>query len=315
MTSSRRSAGLVATTVFPLLVLAGAVAGFFLRDAVTPLSWTIPWILGIIMFCMGLTLTAPDVQAVIRRPGTVALGVVTQYGIMPLAAFAVSWALSLPPELALGVILVGCAPGGTASNVITYLARGDVALSVAITTVTTLLAPFVMPPLALLFAGEYLTVSAGSLMIAIAQTVLLPVIGGIALRRFAGRLIQRILPLLPWLSAVAIALVVGIIMGGSADRVAEAGLLVLTAVIAHNALGLASGWVVGRLVGLDAASRRALTFEVGLQNSGLAASLSTMYFSPLTALPAAVFSLWHNLSGSVVAALMSRRSTESAAES
>ncbi|MDF0528463.1 bile acid:sodium symporter family protein [Tsukamurella sp. 8F] len=296
-----------AVTVFPLLVLAAGVAGYLTPSTFKPLAPDVPYLLGVIMFCMGLTLTPPDFASVLRRPWAVALGLLAHYIIMPGAGWLIAHGLGLSPELAVGVILVGCAPSGTASNVMAYLAKGDVALSVAVASVSTLIAPIVTPLLVLLLAGSYLPIDAGSMVIDIVKTVLAPVILGVLVRVFLRRLVARTLPILPWASAVVIALIVAIVVAGSADKIAAAGGIVFLAVVLHNGFGLGLGYLAGRLGGLDDKARRALAFEVGMQNSGLAATLATAHFSPLAALPSAVFSLWHNVSGAVVAAWLARR--------
>lgn len=299
----------IAVTVFPLLVIGGGLIGFFGSDPISALGPTIPWGLGVIMFFMGVTLTLPDFTRIAKRPWVVLLGTGSQFIVMPLAGWLIAQMLSLPPALAIGVILVGCAPGGTASNVVTYLAKGDVALSVSITTVSTLLAPLLTPVLTLWLAGSYMDVSAGSMMVSIVQTVLLPVIGGVIVRALFSRVIDLLGPILPWLSTVAIAYVVAVVVAGSAGSLLQAGALVLVAVILHNGVGLSLGYLAARVAGLDAPARRALSFEVGLQNSGLASSLAQTHFpaEPTAALPGAVFSVWHNVSGAVLAAFFARR--------
>lgn len=299
----------IAVTIFPLLVIAGGVIGFFGSDSISALGPTIPWGLGVIMFFMGVTLTLPDFTRIAKRPWVVLLGTGSQFIVMPLAGWLIAQMLGLPPALAIGVILVGCAPGGTASNVVTYLAKGDVALSVSVTTVSTLLAPLLTPILTLWLAGSYMDVSAGSMMVSIVQTVLLPVIGGVVVRALFSRLIDVLGPILPWLSTIAIAYVVAVVVAGSAGSLLQAGALVFVAVVLHNGIGLLLGYLAARVAGLDTAARRALSFEVGLQNSGLASSLAQTHFpaEPTAALPGAVFSVWHNVSGAILAAFFARR--------
>lgn len=297
----------VAVTLFPVLILAGAAVAFASPDTFTPLGEVINPLLGVIMFGMGLTLTLPDFKLVATRPLPVLLGVVAQYAVMPLLGFGVAVALQLPADLAAGVILVGCAPGGTASNVVTYLAKGDTALSVAMTSVSTLLAPLLTPVLTLWLAGQYLPVDGAGMALSILQIVLLPVAAGLVVRLFLPRLVARALPALPWVSVVAITLVVIVVVAGSADSIVDAGLLVLLAVVLHNGLGYALGYGFGRLTGQPERVRRTMAVEVGMQNSGLAAGLAAQYFSPLAALPGAVFSVWHNVSGAVLAAYLRRR--------
>ncbi|WP_425864171.1 bile acid:sodium symporter family protein [Arthrobacter sp. TWP1-1] len=300
-------ATLIAVTVFPLLVVVAGVLGFLLPGAFKPMAPSVPYLLGIIMFCMGLTLTLPDFTAVAKRPWAVALGICAHYIIMPGAGWLIAMGLHLSPELAAGVILVGCAPSGTASNVMAFLAKGDVALSVAVATVSTLIAPIVMPALTLFLAGSLLNVDAGAMMVDILKTVLVPVIAGLLARLFLNRVVNFVLPVLPWISAVVISFIVAIVVAGSASKIVAAGGIVFLAVILHNGFGLGLGYLAGKVGRLDAKARRALAFEVGMQNSGLAATLATAHFSPLAALPSAVFSVWHNISGAIVAAWLARK--------
>ncbi|MER5177869.1 bile acid:sodium symporter family protein [Streptomyces sp. NPDC002896] len=296
-----------AVTVFPVLVLLAGAIGLAVPDALAGWKTNVPYLLGVVMFCMGLTMSVADFQGVAKRPWAVALGLVAHYVIMPGLGWLIAHALDLSPQLAAGVILVGCAPSGTASNVVAYLARGDVALSVSVATVSTLVAPLVTPPLTLLLAGEYLPVEAGAMVTDILKTVLLPVLGGLVVRLLLGRYVNRVLGLLPWLSAATVALIVAVVVAGSAAAIKSAALVVFAAVVLHNGLGLALGYGAGKLARLGAPASRAMAFEVGMQNSGLAASLATAHFTPLAALPAAVFSVWHNVSGALVAAWMSHR--------
>ncbi|MGO2634717.1 MAG: bile acid:sodium symporter family protein [Galactobacter sp.] len=300
MSSEDRSAR-VAVTVFPLLILVAAAIGFFLPDFGQTLAPGVNTYLGVIMFAMGLTLTLPDFALVAKRPIPVLIGVVAQYVIMPLLGFGVSWALHLDPALAAGVILVGCAPGGTSSNVITYLSKADTALSVTMTSISTLLAPIFTPLLTLWLAGQYMPVDAGDMALSIVKIVLIPVIAGLVIRLLFSKVVDAILPGLPWLSVVGISLVVIAVVSGSADKVLEAGLIVLLAVVLHNGLGYLLGFWVARLCGVPVRSARTTSIEVGMQNSGLAAGLAAKYFTPEAALPGAVFSIWHNLSGAVLA--------------
>lgn len=301
----------VAVLLFPALILAGGALGMLFPASFVPLSSWINPLLMVIMFGMGLTLTLPDFGTVLRHPWPVLGGVAAQFLIMPLAGWMIAAILSLDPALAAGVILVGCAPGGTASNVVSYLARGNVALSVAMTSVSTLLAPLLTPLLTLWLAGQYLPVAAGSMAGSVVQIVLLPVLLGLVIRLVLNRAVEAVLPALPWVSVLAIAFVVSIIVAGSSQKILEAGLMVLLAVVLHNGLGLLLGYGVGAALKLPRSSRRTVSIEVGMQNSGLAAGLANQYFSPEAALPGAVFSVWHNLSGALAAAYWRRRSTNS----
>ena len=238
-----------------------------------------------------------------RRPLPVLIGVVAQFVIMPLVALAVVAIMDLPEAVAAGVILVGCAPGGTSSNVVSYLARGDVALSVTMTSISTLLAPVFTPLLTLWLAGEYMPVSASSMAWSIVKVVLIPVVAGILIGMLVPRVVAKINSALPWISVAAISAIVCIVVGGAHDTIASAGALVFAAVIIHNGCGYGLGYLAGLITKQPVAARRTMAVEVGMQNSGLATSLASTYMNPLAALPGAVFSVWHNLSGAVLAAI------------
>ncbi|WP_017610483.1 bile acid:sodium symporter family protein [Nocardiopsis xinjiangensis] len=292
---------------FALLVLLAGAVGLFLPEQTAPLAEYTSVFLAVIMFGMGLTLRPADFGVVLTHPKAALTGILCQYTVMPLLAWGIAHALDLPPMLIVGMILVGAAPGGTASNVIVYLARGDVALSVAMTSVSTVLAPLLTPLLVLALAGRTLEVPAGDMFGSILQVVLAPVLAGLALRTFADRWITPVLPVLPLVSVGGIVLVVAGIVGANAEDVMATGALVALAVVLHNGIGFALGYLVGRIGGLSEAGRRAISVEVGMQNSGLAAALATTYFSPLAALPGALFSVWHNVSGALVASFWARR--------
>ena len=271
-------------------------------------TWVINPMLGIIMFGMGLTLTGKDFKIVLSRPKDILIGCLTQFIVMPLLAWTLTRAFSLPQELAIGVILVGCCPGGTASNVITYLAKGDLALSVGMTAASTLLAPLLTPFLVWLLAGTMVNVDTTGMLLSIVCVVILPIVGGLLCQRFIPKMTQRVTPYLPAFSSIAIALTVGIVVAHNADRLMTAGWLVVLIVMIHNLLGLGIGYLVGRLLRPQQPKRVALSIEVGMQNSGLATSLAVMHFAsfPLATIPGAVFSVWHNISGAIVARIYSR---------
>ncbi|QVQ50475.1 bile acid:sodium symporter family protein [Spiractinospora alimapuensis] len=296
---------------FAVLTLLGAVIGLLLPDQSAQLAPHVSLLLGIIMFGMGLTLRPIDFAVVVKHPKAVLLGVAAQFVVMPLLGFGIAHAFAMDPLLVVGMILVGAAPGGTASNVIVYLARGDVALSVAMTSISTLLAPLLTPLLVLALAGSTLPVDAGELFLSIVQMVLVPVVAGLLLRSFATKLVEKILPILPLVSVLGILLVVAGVVGANADAVLSAGLLVALAVILHNAGGLGLGYLLAWVTGTPESTRRAVSIEVGMQNSGLAAGLATAHFAPLAALPAALFSVWHNFSGALIATYWARRAPRS----
>ncbi|WP_270772483.1 bile acid:sodium symporter family protein [Pauljensenia sp. OF14-1SRA] len=297
----------VAVTVFPLIILGALVGGLIFPDAAAPLLSGVNYALMVIMFGMGLTLTLPDFAVVARRPWPIILGVLLQFIVMPLSALFVTWAFHLDPALAVGVILVGCAPGGTASNVVAYLAKGDVALSVAMTSVSTLLSPLVTPILTKYLAGQYMPVDAPAMAKSIMMIVFIPVVLGLIVRRLMPRFVATVLPALPWMSVLGISYAVLGLVGASSERILSGGLLVLAVVIVHNALGLGLGYGVARISGVGESAARTTAIEVGMQNSGLAAGLGAQYFTPEAAVPGAIFSVWHNVSGSALAAFFQRR--------
>lgn len=299
----------VAVTVFPILVLAAALFGFFFAPTARVLTPHVNTLLIVIMFGMGLTLTLPDFKLVLTRPLPILIGVIAQYAIMPLAGWAVARVLGLPPDLAAGLILGGCAPGGTASNVVSYLAKADTALSVTMTSISTLIAPIMTPLLTLWLAGAYMPVDGLGMAMSIVQIVLVPVLGGLLLRLLLPRLTEPLLPAMPWVSVIAISGVVAAVVSGSASRVLLAGPIVFLAVVLHNGIGYLLGYWSGRLTGQTVRASRMIAIEVGMQNSGLAAGLASLYFNPTAALPGAVFSIWHNLSGALLA-MFFRRSGE-----
>lgn len=298
----------IAVTLFPAIIIVAFLIGFLFPAQTAPLAQYTSVALGIIMFAMGLTLTLPDFALVAKRPLPVLLGVVAQYVIMPSIAVALVFVFQLPAELAIGVILVGCAPGGTSSNVISYLAKGDVALSVTMTSVSTLLAPIFTPLLTLWLAGTLLPVDAGAMAMSIVQMVLIPIVAGLLVRWLLRSWVDRVLPALPWVSVLGISYVVVAVVSGSADSIVEAGLLVLLVVVLHNAFGYMLGYVAARLFRYPERVARTTAVEVGMQNSGLAATLAAAHFSPVAALPAAVFSVWHNISGGLLALFFRARS-------
>lgn len=269
-------------------------------------SWAVPHtslFLAVIMFGMGLTIRMEEFRAVFVRPRALAAGCAAQFTVMPLLAYALARLFDLPADLALGVILVGCCPGGTASNVITYLACGDVALSVGMTAASTLIAPLLTPMLVYVLAGSWVQVSFWAMVLSVVKIVLLPVAAGIALRRSAGRAVDAVADVCPLVSVAGIVLIVSGIIAVNAEKIAGSGALVLLLVFLHNGAGLFLGLAAARLLGLDYAKATAVSIEVGMQNSGLAVALAAANFAanPLATLPGALFSAWQNITGSLFA--------------
>ncbi|MBT2664804.1 MULTISPECIES: bile acid:sodium symporter family protein [Bacillaceae] len=291
---------------FTLWVIIFAVIAYILPNKFIWIGAYIVPLLGIVMFGMGLTLSTADFKEVFRRPKEVALGVAGHFIIMPLLAFVLALGFDLPKEVAVGVILVGCCPSGTASNVMVFLARGNVALAVAIASVSTILAPIVTPLLILLFASKWVDISIGSLFISIIQVVIIPLMLGFIVKKFFGKQAEAGAKALPLVSVISIVLIVSAVVAGSQAQLAKTGLLIFAVVVLHNVLGFLLGFFFARLCGMDLAKQKAVAMEVGMQNSGLGVAIATAHFSPLAAVPSAIFSVWHNISGSVLAFIFSR---------
>lgn len=292
---------------FPLWVLLFAAIGFFAPQLfIGYKSWITP-LLGIVMFGMGLTLSAADFREVFRRPRDVVIGVVGHYLIMPGIAYLLAITLQLPPDVAVGVILVGCCPSGTASNVMTFLAKGDVALGVSIALVSTLIAPLATPALVSLLAGKWMAIHTASLFMDIVQVVIVPIALGLLTKTLFRRQAAASVKALPLVSTMTIVFIIAIIVALNQAKILSNGLTILTAVILHNLLGFALGYGFARLFGMDLAKRKAVMLETGMQNSGLGAALAAAHFSPLAAVPSALFSVWHNLSGSALATWFARK--------
>lgn len=293
----------IAVTAFPLFILAGTALAYFFPAPFQPFSQYITYFLMIIMFGMGLTLTIPDFQEIARRPWPILLGVIAQFVIMPLVAVGVARMLGLNEALAVGLLMLGSVPGGTSSNVITYLAKGDVALSVAMTSVSTLLSPIITPMLMLALANQRTEVDGMGMAITLVQTVLLPVIGGLVIRYFLDKWIGLISPVLPWISILGIGGVVFPTVANNTERLAAVGLIVFVAVLLHNIFGFALGYIAGKIFRLPESNNRTMAVEVGTQSAGLASGMSAKFFTPEAALPGAVAAVLHNITGAIYASI------------
>lgn len=296
------------TRYIGVIIIIFSVLAFFWRDG---FAWTTNYtsmFLGIAMFGMGLTIKMGDFQVVFSRPKEILIGCLAQYTVMPFLAWILAVVLKLPEDLALGVILVGCCPGGTASNVITYIAGGDVALSVGMTIVSTLVAPLATPSLVYVLAGAWVEVSFIAMALSVVKVILVPVLLGILIRSILGKQIQKISELLPLISVVSIVMIISGIVAVNADKIISCGMLVLGVVILHNLCGMGIGLAAAKLLKVPYDKVTAIAIEVGMQNSGLAISLATANFAanPLATLPGAIFSVWHNMSGSVFAGMRRR---------
>ncbi|MHA3116460.1 bile acid:sodium symporter family protein [Acinetobacter sp. ANC 4635] len=281
---------------FALWVVLFAGIALYLPQGFVWLTHYIPLMLGVIMFGMGMTMTVGEFKSVVHNPKAVLIGVAAHFVVMPSLAYLLCKLFQLPPELAIGVILVGCCPGGTASNVITFMAKGNTALSVACTSVSTLLAPILTPAIFYLLASQWIEIHASSMLLSILQVVLFPIALGLVMRILLKNKINTYIEVMPLISVVAI-------IAASKTALLQSGLLVLLIVALHNGLGFLLGFWASRILGLSYFDSKAVAIEVGMQNSGLGVALAAVHFaaSPLTALPSAIFSLWHNISGPALA--------------
>lgn len=269
----------------------------------------INYLLAVVMFGMGLTLRPNDLKIVFSRPRDVAVGVIAQFSIMPFLGYILTVIFSLPTELAIGVILVGTCPGGTSSNVITYLSKGDTALSVGMTATTTLMAPVMTPLLTYIYAGQNIDVNMMSMFLSILEVVAVPIALGFIINRFFGKFTAKAVDVLPLVSVVAITAIVASVVSANSARLTDAGLLILVVVVLHNVCGYILGYGAAKLARMDTTRCRAVSIEVGMQNSGLASSLAAVHFAayPLATVPGAVFSVWHNVSGAIMANWYAKR--------
>ena len=292
-----------------VLVLVAAVLAVAFPSVLQPVpTKSINYLLAVIMFGMGLTLNVHDFKIVFSRPKDIIIGCLAQFTVMPLLAWGLCKAFQLDEALALGVVLVGCCPGGTASNVITYLAKGDLALSVGMTGVSTILAPLLTPLLTWALAGERIHVDVAGMMLSVLMVVILPIVAGLVIKSLWPRFTEKATDYLPAFSSVAIAFTVAIVVSANASKLLAGGLVIVVVVMLHNLCGLGIGCLIGRVLRLSEPKKRAIAIEVGMQNSGLASALATLHFAayPMATIPGAIFSVWHNISGALVAWMFRR---------
>ena len=271
------------------------------------LSW-INYLLMIIMFGMGLTLKFEDFKLVFVRPKDIITGCIAQFTIMPLLAFMLCKLFNLDAALMTGVILVGACPGGTSSNVITYLSKGDVALSVSMTSVNTILAPVLTPLITYLLLSTTVNVDTYSMFISIINVVIIPIVLGFIINKFFGTFTQKAIKVLPMVSVTGICMIVASVVSHNASKILSTGLIVFTVVILHNVLGYACGFGLGKILKFNVVKTKAVSIEIGMQNSGLATSLASTSFASLAmaTVPGAIFSVWHNISGAILANIFNR---------
>lgn len=288
-------------TAFPLWALLFSGVAFFYPQLFVGFKSSIVPLLMTIMLGMGLTLSWQDFKRVWQNRFVVGLGVGIQFLIMPLSAWLLSWLFDFSLELTIGMLLVGATAGGTASNVIAYLAKGDVALSVCMTLVSTLIAVVMLPFLTWLYLGELVEVPASSMLWMLLKMIVLPLLLGMILNALLHSQVAKITAILPLFSMIAILLIIAIVVALNQANLHIMAWTLLLAVIVHNSLGLAFGYWLTRRFGYDSVIARTVAIEVGMQNSGLSVALALQYFSAVSALPGALFSIWHNVSGSLFA--------------
>jgi BASS family bile acid:Na+ symporter len=294
-------------TGFPILAIIFSIFAARYPEFLIDSKPAIIPLLGVVMFAMGMTLSIEDFKRVLKSPRVIGLGLLLQYALMPLLAFIIGLMLALPTALMVGLILVGTCPGGTASNVICYLGRGDVALSITLTAISTLLAVLLTPVLTWLYIGQEVPVPVVNMMLTVLKIIILPVTLGVIVNRYFGQKLAQVKQFLPVVSVIAIVFIIGIIVALNAQQIPQLAFPVIIAVILHNGLGLASGYAIAKYLGYNEKICRTLAIEVGMQNSGLGVALATKYFTAITALPAAFFSIWHNITGSLLAAIWTRK--------
>ncbi len=283
--------------LFPVCLVLATLAGFVAPDMFIPYRAIAVPLLALIMFCVGLSLRLTEFKQAFTRLSILGLGVGLQFTVMPLAAWVISQGLALPTDLALGLILVGCSPGGIMSNFVSYLAKADVALSVACTLTSTCLGILATPLLVWLFAGHTVPIAIGGLAMTVLKVVIIPLSGGMLFNTFFQRQLQRWQPSFKLVTVLAAAAGLAIVVALNQTQLATSGLVLVLAVVVHNLVGLGLGYWIPSALGYDVVVCRTLSIEVAMQNSGLSIALALQNFSALAALPGAIFSVWHNLAG------------------
>jgi len=287
--------------MFPILAVIVSLLAWQQPEPLLGFTSAIVPLLTIIMFTMGLTLRWQDFRRIWQKPEPVALGIVLQFGLMPLFAWGLALIFGLPPEIAAGLIIVGSCAGGTASNVMTYLARGDVALSVTMTVASTLWGVVLTPWLVGFYAGDFIETDTSGMLLMIAKIVILPVAAGLAVNHFMPVVRQSTERHLPLIASAAILFIIAIIVAANADELNSLSYGLMAAVILHNLVGFTAGYLIARWNGHTQVQARTIAIEVGMQNSGLGVALANSFFGPLAALPGALFSIWQNVAGALLA--------------
>ncbi|MBF0281655.1 MAG: bile acid:sodium symporter family protein [Zetaproteobacteria bacterium] len=295
-----------------LLTVVCAVAAYLYPPAFLIFKDLFLWLFALTMFALGVVLDPDEAKMALGKPKMIVLGLCTQYTVMPILGFmAASMMLLLnqPPALALGFIIVACAPGAMASNVVTYLAGGAVAFSIAMTLVATMLSPLITPLLVELLGGAILEIPFGAMMWTIVWSVVLPLLLGMFLRRYLGGWQERAEDVAPGIAALSIVIICGYAVAANHDRIADVSIWLFLLVVVLNGLGYLLGWAAATMFRFDQAHRLTLSIEVGMQNAGLGVALALQHFAPETALPGALFAVWCILTAAAMTRVLSRKST------
>ena len=292
--------------LFPFWAILLCTFAYFLPEFFIPLKPSIIYLLALVLLGMGITLSVDDFKKILSLKTVVIVGLLLQFTIMPLSAWIISLGLGLSLPILTGMVLVGTCPGGTASNVICYLAKGNVALSLALTSCSTMLAVVATPLLTWLYLGESVQVPVSSMMLTMMKVIIIPVSLGVLINHYLRTKFDVVIKIFPSISIICICLIIAIIIASNQNKLQSIALILLIAVFLHNSIGLIAGYILSKFLGYDHKTSKTLAIEVGMQNSGLAVALATQYFHSVAALPGAVFSIWHNLSGSILATIWSK---------
>lgn len=291
------------TKYFTIWILIGVITAYLFPDPIKPFAKWVPYCIMIVMLSMGLTVSLGDFKLVFSRPKDVFWGIVLRYLIMPVVAFTISKVLNLPPEIAVGLILVGSCPSGVASNVMTFLAKGDTALSVTVSSVNTVISPMLTPFIFAFLAGTMIHINTQALLLDILKIVLVPVALGIFLRTVASNAVDKVSLIIPVFSVGGILLTTSVGFAMSASKLSSVAAIAFIAVILHNSIGLLTGFWAARGVGMPKYKAKAISFEIGMENGGLAMALAIAHLNPLAAIPAAIFNMVHNVTGPTLASI------------
>ena len=300
----------LAIQLFPLWAVICSAIAYFNPSLFAGFKSSIVPLLMFIMLTMGLTLKPEDFKRVVENKKAVGLGLVLQFTVMPVTAFLLSQLFALDTQMLIGMVLVGAVAGGTASNVLCYLAKGDVALSVTMTAISTLVGVIMTPLLTSLLISQDIDIPVLSMLSSLAKIVLLPLLVGVTLNYVFANVIEKIHSKLPIIAMLAIIFIISIIVALNQQKLQSLSLLIVAAVVAHNLIGLTLSYWAPKKLGFDEQVCRTVAFEVGLQNSGLAVALAIKFFTPTAAIAGTIFSIWHNISGSLLAAYWQKNSAD-----